>query len=210
MKDALQSRSIWQMAARPLMVCAVMCAVAATMVVGAVWLAKRVTAEQGAAQATLDAANLSLQNTQSDRARLEENLQMFGKLKTTHFIQAPDRLLILEALQGAALNLRKTAVAWELGAEQVIRPLSDDKTSEVVAQLVRVPMTISASSIHEQEWLGMLARMQGEAAGFFKVDSCDYNAKPFIYRDVILPAVDVRCELSWLYVVPQGTKPKVP
>lgn len=206
MSKAQPPRSIWKMAARPLIAGAVMCIIATTMVVGSSWLAKRVSAEQGKAKAALDAANLSLQNTQSDRTRLEENLQMFSKLKTTRFIQAPDRLVMLEVLQAAAMSLRKTSVDWELGAQQVIRPLTDDKTSEVVGQLVRVPMKINATGVHEQEWLGMLARMQGGAAGFFTVDSCDYVAKPFVYLDIILPAVDVRCELSWLYVVPQGAK----
>ncbi len=210
MIDALTSRSIWQMAAKPLIGGAVMCIIATAMVVGAIFLAKKVAVEQGKAQATLNAANLSLQNTQSDRARLEENLQMFGKLKTTRFIQAPDRLVMLEVLQGAAAKLRKTAVAWELGAEQIIRPLNDDKTGEMIAKLVRVPMKISALGVHEQEWVGMLAEMQGGGAGYFTVDSCNYDAKQFVYLDIILPAVDARCELSWLYVVPQGVKPKVP
>ncbi|MFN3570521.1 MAG: hypothetical protein ACK4VX_09615, partial [Polaromonas sp.] len=112
------ARSIWQMAARPLLWSALMCVVAAAIAGGANWMAQRVAVEQGKAQAALNAANLSLENTQSDRARLEENLQMFGKLKQSRFAHAPDRLVMLEALGVAARHLGKTPLLWELGAQQ--------------------------------------------------------------------------------------------
>jgi hypothetical protein len=204
------ARSIWQMAARPLLWSALMCVVAAAIAGGANWLAQRVAVEQGKAQAALNAANLSLENTQSDRARLEENLQMFGKLKQSRFAHAPDRLVMLEALSVAARHLEKTPLLWELGAQQKLKPLNDDKTGEAVAHLVRVPMKLSASGVHEEEWLVLLALLNGSSAGHFTTDSCVYEAKPVVLSGSSGPAVDVRCELSWLYVVADGPATKPP
>ncbi|MDI1238578.1 MAG: hypothetical protein PSV26_13940 [Polaromonas sp.] len=210
MTDLQQTRSVWRMAARPLVLGAIMCTVAAALVGGASWLAQSIAVEQGKAQAVLDAANLSLENTQSDRARLEENLQMFGKLKQSHFAHAPDRLAMLEALEAAASDLKKSTLVWELGAQEKIRPLNDDKTGETVAHLVRVPMKLGVSGVHEQEWISLLARLQGGNAGYFTSDSCIYDQKIFTNAGLSAPAVDVRCELSWLYVVAEGAAPKAP
>lgn len=204
------TRSIWQMAARPLIWGAVMCVVAVAIAGGANWLAQRVALEQRQAQAALDAANLSLENTQSDRARLEENLQLFGKLRQSRFAHAPDRLAMVEALGVAASHMGKTPLLWELGAQQQLKPLNDDKTGEAVAHLVRVPMKLSASGIHEEEWLLLLALLNGRSAGYFTTDSCVYDAKPVVLSGRSGPAIDARCELSWLYVVADGPAPKPP
>lgn len=210
MTDPQKPRSVWRMAARPLVLGAIMCIVAVALAGGASWLARSIALEQGKAQAALDAANLSLENTQSDRARLEENLQMFGKLQQSRFAHTPDRLAMLEALESAAGDLRKSTLVWELGAQEKIKPLNDDKTGETVAHLVRVPMKLSASAVHEQEWISLLARLQGGNAGYFTTDSCVYDQKIFTNVGRSVPAVDVRCELSWLYVVAEGAAPKVP
>ena len=210
MTDLQKPRSVWRMAARPLVLGAIMCTLAAALVGGASWWAQSIAQEQSKAQAALGAANLSLENTQSDRARLEENLQMFGKLKQSHFAHTPDRLAMLEALEGASGDLRKSTLVWELGAQEKIKPLNDDKTGETVAHLVRVPMKLGVSAIHEQEWISLLARLQGANAGYFTTDSCIYDQKAFVSADRSVPAVDVRCELSWLYVVAEGAAPKAP
>ena len=210
MTDVQTPRSAWRMAARPLVLGALMCTVAAGIAGGASWLAENSALEKRKAQAALDAANLSLRNTQSDRARLEENLQMFGKLQQSRFVQAPDRLAMLEALETAARDLRKNTLVWELGAQEKIKPLTDDKTGVTVAQLVRVPMKLSASGIHEEEWNSMLARLYRGGAGYFTTDSCTYVAKTFNAGDKSGAAVDAQCNLSWLYVVMEGAAPKAP
>ncbi len=210
MSEAQPARSIWQMAARPLMAGAAMCVAALAIASGANWLAQRIALEQGKAQAALEAANLSLENTQLDRARLEENLQLFGKLKQSRFAHPPDRLAILEALESAARDLQKSALVWELGIQETLRPLNDDKTGEAVAQLARVPMKLRASTIHEEEWLRLLSRLQGSNAGYFVADNCIYERKPFVSGNSKISAVDVQCNLSWLYVLPASSVPKTP
>lgn len=210
MTDLQKSPSVWRMAARPLVLGAIMCTVAAALAGSASWLARSTALEQGKAQAALDAANLSLENTQSDRARLEENLQMFGKLKQSRFAHSPDRLAMLEALEAAARDLRKSTLVWELGAEEKLKPLNDDKTGETVAHLVRVPLKLSITGIHEEEWMNLLARLQEANAGYFTTDSCVYEPKIFASAGRSVPAVDVRCELSWLHVVAEGAAPKAP
>lgn len=187
-----------------------MCVTAAAIAGGANWLAQSITLEQGKAQAALDAANLSLQNTQSDRARLEENLQLFGKLKQSRFAHPPDRLAMLEGLESAARDLRKNTLRWELGAQEKLKSLIDDKTGVTVAQLVRVSMKLSANGIHEEEWLRLLARLAGGGAGYFTTNSCTYLAKTYNAGDQSGPAVDAQCNLSWLYVVVEGATPKLP
>ncbi|MDD5323698.1 MAG: hypothetical protein PHR71_00035 [Polaromonas sp.] len=218
MKQGQENRSPWRIASRSLIAAAALCIAAAALAAGAAWLARNGALEQGQAQADLQAAELALQNTQSDRARLEGNLQLFGKLRQARFVQAPDRLLLLEALEAAAGDLRQSPLTWELGAQETLKPLNDDKTGEAVAQLVRVPMKLGASGVHEQEWLALLARLQGSGAGSFTADDCVYSQKVFARGARSTPAVDVVCNLSWLYVLPDakanapaaGVEPKSP
>ncbi|MDO9357416.1 MAG: hypothetical protein Q7T70_00300 [Polaromonas sp.] len=210
MNDDAKPQNVWRMAARPLVLGAVMCAFAALIAGGASWLAQKVSREQSEAQAALDAANQSLQNTQSDRARLEENLQMFGKLKQSRFAHAPDRLAMLEALETAAGDLRKSTLVWELGPEEKLKPLNDDKTGELVAHLVRVPMKLSAGGVHEEEWSQLLARLQGAGAGYFLTDACSYALQNLNAGNRSAPAVDIQCNLSWLYVVAETGPAKPP
>lgn len=210
MTEAQNTRSIWEMAAKSLVAGVVMCIVALTIAGGANWLAQTIALEQGNAKAALDAANLSLQNTQSDRARLEENLQMFDKLKQSRFAHTPDRLAMLEALEVAAADLRKSTLVWELGAQEKLKPLTDDKSGEAVAQLVRISMKLGANTTHEEEWVRLLSRLQGSGAGYFTLDGCLYERKVLVGIDTSAPAVDVKCSLSWLYVVPESTTPKPP
>ena len=210
MNDLHNPRNIWRMAAKPLVLGAIMLVVASAIGGGASWLAQSIALEQSKAQAALVAANQSLKNTQSDRARLEENLQMFGKLKQSRFAAAPDRLVMLETLEAASQNMRKSTLVWELGAQEKLKTLTDDKTGETVAQLVRVPMKLSASAVHEEEWVNLLTRLQGSGAGYFTTDNCIYDRKVLVHRSASVPSVDVRCDLSWLYVVAEGAAPKPP
>ncbi|MEO8020868.1 hypothetical protein [Polaromonas sp.] len=210
MSASQQSRSIWQIAAKPLVWSAAMCIAAAAMAGGSHWLAQDLALEQARAQATLDAANLSLENTQSDRARLEENLQLFGKLKQSRFAHKPDRLAMLETLESAARDLRKSDLSWELGVQEKLRPFTDDKSGETVAHLVRVPMKLGISAVHEEEWITVLSRLQGGGGGYFTTDNCVYDRKMFMKSGASTPAVDVKCELSWLYVVAENSAVKPP
>ena len=210
MNDQTKPRSAWRIAFRPLIAAGVMCAVAGVLAGGASWLAKSITREQSQAQAELLAAEQALNNTQTDRARLEENLQMFGELKQSHFAEAPDRLGLLEALERAAKDFRQTAVEWELGPQEKLKTLNDDKTGGAVAQLMRVPMKLSADGVHEEEWFSLLARLQGSGAGYFTADSCVYERKTFTRAYTSVPAVNVLCGLSWLYVVAEDAAPKAP
>lgn len=210
MNDPHQPRSIWRMAAKRLVLGAIMLVVAIAIAGGASLLAQNSAREQSKAQAALNAANQSLQNTQSDRTRLEENLQMFGKLKQSRFAATPDRLAMLETLETASHDLRKSTLVWELGAQEKLKPLTDDKTGEAVAHLVRVPMKLSASAIHEEEWLRLLARLQGSGAGHFTPDNCVYDRRILVRLSASVPSVDVKCELSWLYVVAEGAPAKPP
>ncbi|MHB1201072.1 MAG: hypothetical protein ACYCZ6_16255, partial [Polaromonas sp.] len=174
---------------------------AAALAAGAVWLAQNGTLAQSSAQADLQAAEQALQSTQSDRARLEENLQLFDRLKQLRFVQVPDRLALLEALEAAADDLRQSTLTWELGPQETLKTLNDDQTGTPVAQLVRVPMKLSTSGVHEQEWLALLARLQRSGAGSFTTDDCVYEQKPFSKGGATVPALGVVCNLSWLYVV---------
>lgn len=204
MKKAQEKRGPWRIASRSLIAAAALCIAAAALAAGAAWLARNSALEQARAQADLQTAELALQNTQGDRLRLEGNLQLFGKLRQSRFVQAPDRLLLLEALEAAAGDLRQSTLAWELGAQETLKPLNDDQTGAAVAKLVRVPMKLGASGVHEQEWLALLARLQGSGAGSFTTDDCVYSQKAFTKGGRSTPALDVACSLSWLYVLPDA------
>lgn len=201
MNDPQKLRSVWRMASRPLIAAVLMCAAAAALAGGTRWWVKTIALEQSQAQADLLADEQALQNAQTDRARLEENLQMFDQLKQSGFAQASDRLGLLEALESAARDLQQSALAWELGPQENLKTLKDDKTGVAVAQLVRVAMKLSLDGIHEEEWLSLLARLQGSGAGYFTTDSCVYKQGTFIGAKTTVPALQAVCHLSWLYIV---------
>ena len=213
MSQPSPERSAWRMALIPLMASVLLCAVAATVAGGVAWLADNTTKEQSQAQASLLTAQQTLKNTQTDLTRLEDNLQMYDKLKQSGFLGVQDRLNLLEALEDAAKELRPSPVEWELGPQEKMKVLIDSKTGEAVSQLMRIPMKLSASGIHEEEWLQLLSRLQASGAGSFVTTTCVYDRRAFSSANTAsttTPAVSVSCDLSWLYVVAEGAKPKAP
>jgi hypothetical protein len=199
-------RSAWRMALMPLMGGVLMCAVAATVAGGVAWLADNIAREQGQAQAALLTAEQTLKNTQLDMARLDDNLQTYDKLKQSGFLGVQDRLGLLEALEDAAKELRQSAVEWELGPEEKMQVLIDNQTGATVSQLMRIPMKLTASGIHEEEWLQLLTRLQASGAGSFVTNTCVYEPQSYSTTRTAAPAVKVACDLSWLYVVAEGAK----
>ena len=208
-KQPLQT-SATRMASRSLMLGGIACLVAVSMVVGTRMIDQKIILEQQNSAAELAAAELALQNTQADRTRLEENLLVFERLKKAGFVQTPDRLRILEVLENAIKGMRRTVINWEMAPQQNQKTLSDDKTSTQVAQLVSVPMKISAEGIHEQEWLTMLSLLQENGAGYYAINSCAYDKNTYSKSQMSLPAVNASCNLSWLYVIAEAAPPKPP
>lgn len=200
------TRSVWRMALMPLMGGVLMCAVAATVAGGVAWLADSIANDQRQAQAALLAAEQTLKNTQLDMARLEDNLQTYDKLKQSGFLGVTDRLSLLEALEDAAKELHQSAFEWELGPQETMKVLIDNQTGLAVSQLMRIPMKLTASGIHEEEWLQLLARLQASGAGSFVTNTCVYEPSSYSAARAAAPAVKVACDLSWLYVVAEGAK----
>lgn len=203
-------RNPLRIASRSLVTAAVVCVIASGLVYGVDKFSDTVALEQRNAQATLSAAELALQNTQTDRARLEENLQLFVRLRQSGFVATPDRLRILETLENAAKNVRQSEINWDMGPQEKRRTLNDDITGGAVAQLVRIPLKLSAKGIHEEEWLALLANLQNAGAGYFAMDSCLYEKDVFAKSQISLPAINVVCNLSWLYVLPEPVAPITP
>jgi hypothetical protein len=199
-----------RLAKRPIVLAGITCVLAIGSVIGVRMVDKTVTLEQQNSAAELAAAELALQNTQTDRARLEENLQVFERLKKAGFVQTPDRLRILETLENAIKGMRRTTVTWDMAPQQNQKALNDDATGTLVAQLVSVPMKLSAEGIHEEEWLTMLAQLQDKGAGFYAINSCAYDKNLYAKSQLSVPAINVSCNLSWLYVIAEAAPPKTP
>ena len=199
-----------RLASRSIVMAGIACVVAVGSVIGVRMVDSNITIEQQQSAAELAAAELALQNTQADRTRLEENLQVFERLKKAGFVNSPDRLRILEVLENAIKGMRRTTITWEMAAQQNQKPLNDDKTSGLVAQLVSVPMKLSAEGVHEEEWLTMLALLQDKGAGFYAVNSCTYEKNLYAKNQLSVPALNVSCNLSWLYVIAEAVPPKTP
>ena len=199
-----------RMAARPLVLAGLACMAAVGMVAGVQMIDQNITLEQQKSAAGLAGAELALQNTQADRSRLEENLQVFERLKKAGFVQTPDRLRILEVLENAVKGMRRTTITWEMAPQQNQKALNDDKTGTAVAQLISVPMKLNAEGIHEDEWLTMLSQLQDRGAGFYAISSCVYEKSLYAKNQISVPAINVSCNLSWLYVVAEATPPKTP
>jgi hypothetical protein len=210
MSTLTKPRNAWQRASKGLLMGATMCVVAAAMTAGTGYWVRGVVGEQNQAQTAMQAASLALQNTQADRTRLEENLQLFRTLKMSRFAKPPDRLRLIEALESAGRYLGQSTIEWSLAPQETVKPLNDDATGSPVAQLVRVPMRLSARGIHEEEWLDLLTRLQGPDIGYFSTDNCTYDRRTIAAGNTVVPAVDVECNLSWLYVVPEGATVKTP
>ena len=199
-----------RLAAQHIVLAGIACMVAVGMVVGVSIVDQKITLEQQKSAAELAAAELALQNTQADRTRLEENLQVFERLKKAGFVNTPDRLRILEVLENAIKSMRRIAITWEMAPQQNQKALNDDKTSVLVAQLVSVPLKLSAEGIHEEEWLSMLAMLQDKGAGFYALNSCTYEKNLYAKNQISIPAINVSCNLSWLYVIAEPAPPKTP
>jgi hypothetical protein len=199
-----------RLASRHLALGGLACMVAIGMVIGIRVIDQKITLEQQNSAAELAAAELALQNTQADRTRLEENLLVFQRLKKSGFVNTPDRLRILEVLENAIKGMRRTTITWEMAPQQNQKALNDDKTSALVAQLVSVPMKLSAEGIHEEEWLTMLAMLQDKGAGFYALNSCVYDKNLYAKNQISVPAINVSCNLSWLYVIAEPAAPKTP
>jgi hypothetical protein len=208
-KPPIQTSAV-RMASRSLVLGGVACLLAVSMVVGIRMVDQKIRLEQQNSAAELAAADLALQNTQADRTRLEENLQVFQRLKKAGFVQTPDRLRILEVLENAIKSMRRTVITWEMSPQQNQKTLSDDKAGTQVAQLVGVPMKISAEGVHEEEWLTMLAMLQDKGAGFYAINSCAYDKNTYSKNQTSIPAINVSCNLSWLYVIADEAPPKSP
>jgi hypothetical protein len=71
-------------------------------------------------------------------------------------------------------------------------------------------MKLSASGVHEEEWLNLLRQLQGTGAGYFTADSCAYLARTFNAGERSAAAVEIQCKLSWLFAVAENTSPKPP
>lgn len=210
MSEPAKRSSAWKQATKGLLIGAAMCIVAVAIALAANYWARGVAAEQVQAQAAMQAASLALQNTQTDRTRLEENLQLFSTLKMSRFAKPPDRLRLIEALENAGRNLQQSTVEWSLAPQETLKTMNDDATGAPVAKLVRVPMRLSARGIHEEEWLDLLTRLQGSETGYFTTDNCTYDRRTFTAGSTVVPSLDVECNLSWLYVVPEGAAVKTP
>ncbi|MGB4115301.1 MAG: hypothetical protein WBK51_02000 [Polaromonas sp.] len=208
-KPPIQTSAV-RMASRSLILGGVACLVAVSMVVGVRMIDQKIRLEQQNSAAELAAADLALQNTQEDRTRLEENLLVFQRLKKAGFVQTPDRLRILEVLENAIKSMRRTVITWEMSPQQSQKTFSDDKAGTQVAQLVGVPMKISAEGVHEEEWLTMLAMLQDKGAGFYAINSCAYDKNTYSKNQTSIPAINVSCNLSWLYVIADEAPPKPP
>ena len=208
-KPPVQTSAV-RMASRPLVLGGVACLVAVSMVVGIRMIDQKIILEQQSSAAELAAAELALQNTQTDRTRLEENLQVFQRLKKAGFVQTPDRLRILEVLENAIKSMRRTVITWEMAPQQSQKTLSDDKAGTQVARLVSVPMKISAEGIHEEEWLTMLSLLQDKGAGYYAINSCAYDKNAYSKSQMSVPAINVSCNFSWLYVIAEDAPPKPP
>jgi hypothetical protein len=199
-----------RLASRSIFMAGIACVVAVGVVIGVRMVDTNITIEQQQSAAELAAAELALQNTQADRTRLEENLQVFERLKKAGFVNNPDRLRILEVLENAIKGMRRTTITWEMAPQQNQKSLNDDKTSAVVAQLVSVPMKLTAEGIHEEEWLTMLSLLQDKGAGFYVINSCAYDKTAYSKNLIAVPAIKVSCNLSWLYVIAEAVPPKTP
>ena len=196
--------SIWRLAWGPLVLSAVMLAAAAALVAVGVWWAG--TAQRGvqASMQRLSAAQEALRTSQDARAKLEQNLVQFVELKKGNFVGVPDRLALLEALERAAALWPKGRLQWEIGAEQTVRKLTDQTTSEAVADIRVIPMKLSAVNVHEVEWFDFLSRLREQKVGYFRVEACDLRKTSFVFRLAPVFAVNASCNLSWVYVVPEN------
>ena len=200
----------WRLATNALVATALMLVAAIALVFAARWFDQETSNEEKKAKAALQASHLSLTNTQSDRERLEKNLLLFSELKKNNFTANPDRLRLVEALQLAAQSVPYTAVEWEIKPDEKLKTLIDDKTSTPVAQLMRVPIKLTAFTVHEAEWLTFLSQLQSSAIGYLSADSCAYDKKDINVDKGTIPSLDVVCRLSLLYTSALEKSPKAP
>lgn len=196
--------SVWRLATLPLMGSAVMVVLAAAIVAASTWWADGAQRAFQASAARLASAREGLRTSQDARAKLEVNLAKFEELSAGKFVGVPDRLALLEALEGAAALWPKGLLRWEISPQQTVRKLTDEATGSPLAEVRVIPMKLSAAHVHEVEWLGFLKALEQQRAGYFRVESCDLRKTSFTFRLRPVQTVSASCSLSWVFVVPEN------
>lgn len=208
MNQAGRRPGAWRMASLPLVASAAMLVLAALLVAAGLWWGDEARRGYQASAARLAASREGLRSSQDARAKLETNLARFEELTAGKFVGVPDRLALLEALERAAASWPSGRLRWEIGAQQPLRKLTDQASGSALAEVRIIPMKLSASNVHEVEWLDFIHALERQHAGYFRVQACELRKTSFTFLRAVVPAVNASCSLSWVFVVPEnGSEP---
>ena len=107
------------------------------------------------------------------------------------------------AVPGA--NLR-----WSIGPPRLIESVTDLKSGASVAEIQSIPMRLEADSVHEREWLDLLARLNNARKAQLRVQSCEWGASSLPYGPGTVSVMRSLCDVLWIHAQPPVPTDKPP
>ncbi|MCA0211963.1 MAG: hypothetical protein LCH79_02160 [Proteobacteria bacterium] len=165
---------------------------------------------QQIAQSRLQRASTELAEAEEARVRLEDNLREFESLSKSGFVGAPDRVALIEALDLASRAVPGANLRWSISPPRLIESVTDLKTGASAAEIQSIPMRLEADSVHEREWLDLLARLSAARMGQLRVQSCEWGASSLPYGPGTVSVMRSLCDVLWIHAQPPVSADKPP
>ena len=165
---------------------------------------------QQVAQTRLQRASAELAEAEEARVRLEANLREFETLSQSGFVGAPDRVGLIEALDQASRAVPGANLRWSIGPPRLIESVTDLKSGASVAEIQSIPMRLEADSVHEREWLDLLARLNNTRKSQLRVQSCEWGASSLPYGPGTVSVMRSLCDVLWIHAQPPVPTDKPP
>jgi hypothetical protein len=165
---------------------------------------------QQVAQTRLQRASAELAEAEEARVRLEANLREFETLSQSGFVGAPDRVGLIEALDQASRAVQGANLRWSIGPPRLIESVTDLKSGASVAEIQSIPMRLEADSVHEREWLDLLARLNNARKAQLRVQSCEWGASSLPYGPGTVSVMRSLCDVLWIHAQPPVPADKPP
>jgi hypothetical protein len=165
---------------------------------------------QQVAQGSLQRASADLAQAEEARVRLEANLREFEALSQSGFVGAPDRVGLIEALDQASRAVPGGNLRWSISPPRLIESVTDLKSGASVAEIQSIPMRLEADSVHEREWLDLLARLNNARKSQLRVQSCEWGASSLPYGPGTVSVMRSLCDVLWIHAQPPVPADKPP
>jgi len=111
---------------------------------------------------------------------------------------------------GASPSVPGANLRWSIGPPRLIESVTDLKSGASVAEIQSIPMRLEADSVHEREWLDLLARLNNTRKSQLRVQSCEWGASSLPYGPGTVSVMRSLCDVLWIHAQPPVPADKPP